>query len=265
MDLVMAGVLYHLHTKDESARLFRGHSAPGGGDSILILALPRCTPRGPRWAAPFSQDAVSFRYVPATIQKRSCRILSDRTGAPHMIVTNTKRWMLGSATVGMALLAWPFFGRPDLTAQQTPAWSPAIVTIPSPAGSNSGAPQLMASDRGVLLSWVDHDASKTTLRFAERTPAGWTEPRVVASGEDWSINAIDVPSVPRDMRTSRSRAMRAAVSASRYGWTMPHRSAVWMSRRCRMGRRSPPGSSLPMAAHSFVPAASPRTVRAPRP
>src|SRR5918996_106921 len=110
-------------------------------------------------------------------------------GAPHMIVRNSKRWMLGSAAVGMSVLAWLFFGRPDLAAQQAPAWSPALVTIPSPAGSNSGEPQLTVSDRGVLLSWVEHSGARTTLRFAERTPAGWTEPRTVASGENWTINA----------------------------------------------------------------------------
>lgn len=114
-----------------------------------------------------------------------------------MIGTNVKRWMLGTAVVGVGLLAWPFFGRTDVAAQQAKAWSPSIVTIPSPAVSKSGEPQLTVSDRGVLLSWVDHDGSKTTLRFAERTPAGWTEPRTVASGEDWTINAIDAPSVLR--------------------------------------------------------------------
>jgi hypothetical protein len=63
------------------------------------------------------------------------------------------------------------------------------------AGSNSGEPQLTVSDRGVILSWVEHNRAKTTLRFAERTPTAWTEPRTVASGEGWTVNAIDVPSV----------------------------------------------------------------------
>src|SRR5918994_6658609 len=103
-----------------------------------------------------------------------------------MIVTSTKRWILGSTAVGIGLLAWPFFGQPYVTAQQTSAWSPAVVTIPSPAVSQSGEPQLTVSDRGVLLSWVEHNGTKTTLRFAERTPTGWTEPRAVASGDDWS-------------------------------------------------------------------------------
>lgn len=80
---------------------------------------------------------------------------------------------------------------------QAPGWPPTIVRIPSPAASNSGEPQLTVSDRGVLLSWIERDGSKTTLRFAERTPTGWTEPRAAASGDDWSVNPIDVPSVLR--------------------------------------------------------------------
>ncbi|PYS43805.1 MAG: hypothetical protein DMG13_34865 [Acidobacteria bacterium] len=54
----------------------------------------------------------------------------------------------------------------------------------------TGEPQLTVSNRGVLLSWIEHAGSRTTLRFAERTPNGWTEPRTVASGQDWSVNAI---------------------------------------------------------------------------
>ncbi len=113
-----------------------------------------------------------------------------------MIVTTTKRWILGSA-VGSGLLASAVLGRSTLTAEQGPVWLPSMRTISSPAVSNSGEPQLTVSDRGVLLSWIEHAGPKTTLRFAERTPTGWTESRAVASGEDWSVNAIDVPSVLR--------------------------------------------------------------------
>jgi len=49
----------------------------------------------------------------------------------------------------------------------------------------------------VLLSWIAHEGPKATLQFAERTSNGWTETRTVASGDDWSINPIDVPSVLR--------------------------------------------------------------------
>jgi hypothetical protein len=112
-------------------------------------------------------------------------------------VTKMTRWILGGVAVGIGLLAWPLFGAPGLTAQQAPGWTPAIVSIASPTGADSGEPQLTVSDRGVLLSWIMRDGPRMTLRFAERTPTGWTEPRAVASGDDWSVNVMDVPSVLR--------------------------------------------------------------------
>src|SRR5688572_21759040 len=106
-----------------------------------------------------------------------------------------KKWTLGLA-VSIGLIAAVAFQIPGFTAQQPAAWQPTLSRIPSPV-SNGGEPQLTASTRGVLLSWIERKASTTTLRFAERTSTGWTEPRGVASGDDWSINAIDVPSVLR--------------------------------------------------------------------
>jgi hypothetical protein len=51
--------------------------------------------------------------------------------------------------------------------------------------------------RGLLLSWVERDGQEATLRFAERTAAGWSAPRDVASGNDSFVNWADVPSVVR--------------------------------------------------------------------
>ena len=69
--------------------------------------------------------------------------------------------------------------------------------MPSPAGPNSGQPQLSSSARGLLLSWIERDGQKATLRFAERTAVGWSAARDVASGRDWFVNWADVPSVLR--------------------------------------------------------------------
>jgi len=78
------------------------------------------------------------------------------------------------------------------------ASAPLVVTpLPSPAGADSGQPQLSTSDRGVLLSWIEKAGTRATLKFAERTSRGWTEPRVVATGDDWFVNWADVPSVVR--------------------------------------------------------------------
>jgi len=77
-----------------------------------------------------------------------------------------------------------------LTAQPTP---PAA----SPAGANSAQPQLSVSSRGVLLSWVEREGPKASLKFSERTAKGWTPGTTVASGTDWFVNWADVPSVIR--------------------------------------------------------------------
>ena len=73
----------------------------------------------------------------------------------------------------------------------------SIEPLASPAGPNSAQPQLSLSTRGVLLSWIERDGPKATLRYAERTAAGWSAPRDVASGTDWFVNWADVPSVIR--------------------------------------------------------------------
>lgn len=76
-------------------------------------------------------------------------------------------------------------------------WPPTIRPVPTPAAANSGQPQLSTSDRGVILSWIERQGPRATLKFAERSGDGWSEPQVVASGEDWFVNWADVPSVVR--------------------------------------------------------------------
>ena len=105
--------------------------------------------------------------------------------------------ILGGVPIGAGLLA-VLLGR-TLAWTPTPAsgWTPTVVAVASPARSNSGESQLTVSPRGVLLSWLEREGTTLTLRFAERMAAGWTEPRTVASGKNWSINPFDVPSVLR--------------------------------------------------------------------
>jgi hypothetical protein len=79
----------------------------------------------------------------------------------------------------------------------TPPWALKVVSIPAPTSAASGQPQLATSAKGVLLSWVERSGATATLKFAERTPTGWTSPKVVASGDNWFVNWADVPSVIR--------------------------------------------------------------------
>src|SRR6185295_414887 len=74
-------------------------------------------------------------------------------------------------------------------------WTLAVEPIPSPASGTTAAPQLPVRGDRAILSWLETAEARTTLKFAERTPSGWSEPRAVASGSDFVTNAADVPSV----------------------------------------------------------------------
>jgi hypothetical protein len=78
------------------------------------------------------------------------------------------------------------------------AWKIASLReLESPAGANSSEPQMSASSRGVLLSWIERVGTTTSLKFAERTASGWTQPLTAASGSNWFLSYADVPSVQR--------------------------------------------------------------------
>lgn len=89
-----------------------------------------------------------------------------------------------------ALLAAP-------AAEVRTDWTLEIRPLDSPAAAASGQPQLSVSSRGVILSWIERAGARAELKFAERTPAGWSEARTAASGDGWFVNWADVPSVVR--------------------------------------------------------------------
>lgn len=76
-------------------------------------------------------------------------------------------------------------------------WRPKITPVTSPSGSNAAQPQMTVSSRGVLLSWIERAGTRAALKFAERTPKGWSPVITVAEGNDWFVNWADVPSVVR--------------------------------------------------------------------
>jgi len=70
-----------------------------------------------------------------------------------------------------------------------------IEPLASPAGANSSEPQLTSRGDRVILSWLEVSGERATLKFAERTPSGWSNAQTVASGTHFFINSFDVPSV----------------------------------------------------------------------
>ncbi len=74
--------------------------------------------------------------------------------------------------------------------------APLVVeSIPSPAGANSSVPQITTAGDRVVLSWVERDGTKSTLKFAERTASGWSAPIAVVASDKLMVNSADVPSV----------------------------------------------------------------------
>jgi len=65
------------------------------------------------------------------------------------------------------------------------------------ASEPSLAPQLTVTGDRALVSWLETQGRTSLLKFAERTPSGWSEPRTAASGDDWFTSPADVPSVLR--------------------------------------------------------------------
>ncbi|HUK34667.1 MAG TPA: hypothetical protein VLV86_12180, partial [Vicinamibacterales bacterium] len=56
---------------------------------------------------------------------------------------------------------------------QAPA-SLKVESLSSPAGANSSVPQMTVQGDRVVLSWVERQGTKSTLKFAERTASGWS-------------------------------------------------------------------------------------------
>lgn len=73
---------------------------------------------------------------------------------------------------------------------------PALTSerLPSPAGQSAMSPQLTVTGTRVILSWLER-GTETTLRFAERTPTGWSPARTVVGSRRLIANAADVPAV----------------------------------------------------------------------
>ena len=111
--------------------------------------------------------------------------------------------LCGFSVIAAAEVASCSRGEPGAGTGATPAkasqpWTVQVQPVMAPAGSNSSLPQLTTSDRGVIVSWIEQSGkSTTTLKFAERTASGWTDPVEVSSGTDRFVSYADPPTVLR--------------------------------------------------------------------
>ena len=78
-------------------------------------------------------------------------------------------------------------------------WLGAIQPVTSPAAPRDSAqPQITVQGERAVLSWIEREGTRATLKFAEwSAPAssGWSDAKTVAAGDDFFVNWADVPSV----------------------------------------------------------------------
>jgi hypothetical protein len=82
-----------------------------------------------------------------------------------------------------------------VAAQAQRASTLTVEAVNSPAGANSSVPQMTVSGDRVVLSWVEREGTKSSLKFAERTASGWSTPALVVASDKMMVNSADVPSV----------------------------------------------------------------------
>lgn len=104
-----------------------------------------------------------------------------------MLLHIPKRLLACGAVLTFAAVGSYTLGRPDSTLTVQP--------IASPSGAGSTEPQLTTQGDRVILSWLEIAGKRETLKFAERTPSGWSSPQTVASGDNFFVNGYDVPAV----------------------------------------------------------------------
>jgi hypothetical protein len=78
-----------------------------------------------------------------------------------------------------------------------PPFNLAIQPMAPPVQGTSMQPQITASDRGVVLSWLEQKDASATLKFSELTSDAWAAAKTIASSETWFISDADVPTVMR--------------------------------------------------------------------
>jgi len=71
----------------------------------------------------------------------------------------------------------------------------AIVNhLDSPTQSPSGEPYLFTDRNGATyLSWIEISEGKNYLKFSKLENEKWSQPHMIASGEDWFVNWADYP------------------------------------------------------------------------
>ncbi len=74
---------------------------------------------------------------------------------------------------------------------------PVMESMKSPTGSNASLPHLVVGGDGKLyMSWVERrDSVWVDLKYATLDGENWSQPELIASGDDWFVNWADYPMI----------------------------------------------------------------------
>ncbi|HLF45972.1 MAG TPA: sialidase family protein [Chitinophagaceae bacterium] len=77
--------------------------------------------------------------------------------------------------------------------------SEAVKELKSPASDSCAEPYLFTDKNGmVYLSWIEKIGKESKLKFSSLLNEQWTEPVVIASGNNWFVNWADYPVIAGD-------------------------------------------------------------------
>lgn len=108
------------------------------------------------------------------------------------------RYVLGGVLVALVSLLTAGTACRQASGPGGIPWPTQLQAAALDTGAMSMGPQLTASARGTILSWLELQDTMAILRYAERAPDGtWSAPRTITQGTDWFVSEVDVPAVMR--------------------------------------------------------------------
>ena len=104
--------------------------------------------------------------------------------------------------------------------QQEEASQPEIVSLASPTNTNSSLPHLIkGEDNNLYMSWVEkNDSNWVDFKYAQLMDEVWSEPKLIASGNDWFVNWADYPMLAVDKDGNKIAHFLAKSSSGTYSY-----------------------------------------------
>lgn len=95
-----------------------------------------------------------------------------------------------------------------------------LVDISTPTGEKASLPYLVSGDDGfIYLSWIEkQDSGWTDFKYSRLEGDKWTDPELIASGNDWFVNWADYPMLAVDKEGNMIGHFLAKSSSGTYSY-----------------------------------------------